>query len=64
MKKKKKKNRLGVTYNALPGQYRKDEFEKWARDEYSDVWQKLVNRNTRKETIKGRMFDLERGFEA
>jgi len=55
---------LGVTYNALPGQYRKDEFEKWARDEYSDVWQKLVSRNTRKETIKGKMFDLERRFEA
>ncbi|KAK4168864.1 complex I intermediate-associated protein 84, mitochondrial [Cladorrhinum sp. PSN259] len=56
---------LGVTYNALPGQPKKDAFEKWAREEYPEVWERMEERfGRRMETIKGKMFEIVRGFEA
>ena len=33
---------IGTFYNAAPGQARKDQVEKWAKQAYPDVWQELL----------------------
>ena len=32
---------LGTAYNAIPFQFRKDAFEKWAKEYYPDLWEEL-----------------------
>lgn len=56
-------NRLGVTYNALPGIEKKDQFEAWARSEYPDIWAQLEKKG-RTETIMGRKFNIVREMKA
>ncbi|KAK4122342.1 hypothetical protein N657DRAFT_500119 [Parathielavia appendiculata] len=54
---------LGVTYNALPGSSKKDQFEAWARAEYPDIWAQLEKKG-RKETIMGTKFNIVRDMKA
>jgi len=55
--------RLGVTYNALPGIAAKEDFEKWARDEYPEIWARLESKGRRK-TMFGELFNIARNMEA
>ncbi|KAL2020946.1 hypothetical protein VTK56DRAFT_7833 [Thermocarpiscus australiensis] len=54
---------LGVTYNALPGESRKDQFEEWARAEYPEIWAQLESKG-RKETVMGTKFNIVRHMQA
>ncbi|KAL1836289.1 hypothetical protein VTJ49DRAFT_5335 [Mycothermus thermophilus] len=54
---------LGVTYNALPRNDQKEQFEAWARAEYPDIWAQLEKKG-RKETIMGRKFNIVRDMKA
>lgn len=55
--------RLGVTYNALPGEGSKAQFEEWARAEYPEIWAQLESKG-RKETLMGTKFNIVRNMEA
>lgn len=55
--------RLGVTYNALPGEDSKAVFEEFARTEYPDIWAQL-ERKGRWETIEGMKFNIVREMRA
>ncbi|KAL2159723.1 hypothetical protein VTH06DRAFT_2292 [Thermothelomyces fergusii] len=54
---------LGVAYNALPGDSRKEQFEAWARAEYPDIWAQLEKKG-RKETLRGTKFNIVRDMRA
>ncbi|KAL2264839.1 hypothetical protein VTJ83DRAFT_7349 [Remersonia thermophila] len=54
---------LGVTYNALPREDQKEQFETWARAEYPDIWAQLEKKG-RKETIMGTKFNIVRDMKA
>lgn len=57
-------NSLGIAYNALPGQNQKDEFEDWAKEEYPEIWARLVTKG-RKKTVEGMdKFNLVRDIKA
>jgi hypothetical protein len=48
----------------LSGQHLQEDFETWAKDEYPDIWARLVKRG-RKETIDGlSKFKLARELKA
>lgn len=55
--------RLGVTYNALPGEGKKEQFEAWARTEYPEIWAQLETKG-RKETLRGTKFNIVRDMKA
>lgn len=55
--------RLGVTYNALPGETKKQQFEEWASAEYPEIWAQLESKG-RKETIRGTKFNIVRNMRA
>jgi hypothetical protein len=52
-----------VTYNALPGEGKKEQFEAWARTEYPDIWAQLEKKG-RKETLRGPKFNIVRDMKA
>ncbi|KAH6845104.1 hypothetical protein B0I37DRAFT_416662 [Chaetomium sp. MPI-CAGE-AT-0009] len=54
---------LGVTYNALPGSDRKEEFEAWAAAEYPEIWAQLEKKG-RTETLRGTKFNIVRDMKA
>ncbi|KAK4131318.1 hypothetical protein BT67DRAFT_464353 [Trichocladium antarcticum] len=54
---------LGVVYNALPGDHKKDCFEEWARAEYPEIWAQLESKG-RKETLAGSQFNIVRNLQA
>ncbi|AEO62410.1 uncharacterized protein THITE_2106536 [Thermothielavioides terrestris NRRL 8126] len=54
---------LGVTYNALPGRERKEQFEAWAKAEYPDIWSQLEKKG-RQETLRGTKFNIVRELKA
>ncbi|KAK4248814.1 hypothetical protein C7999DRAFT_13263 [Corynascus novoguineensis] len=54
---------LGVAYNALPGESRKEQFEAWARAEYPDIWAQLEKKG-RRETLRGTRFNIVRDMKA
>ncbi|KAK4241325.1 hypothetical protein C8A03DRAFT_12409 [Achaetomium macrosporum] len=54
---------LGVAYNALPSEGRKEQFEAWARAEYPDIWAQLEKKG-RKETLMGTKFNIDREMKA
>lgn len=48
----------------MPGQNQKDEFEDWAKEEYPEIWTRLVKKG-RKRTIEGMCkFNLPRELKA
>ncbi|KAH6649878.1 hypothetical protein F5144DRAFT_25404 [Chaetomium tenue] len=54
---------LGVTYNALPGSDRKEQFEAWAAAEYPEIWAQLEKKG-RTETLRGTKFNIVRDMKA
>ncbi|KAL1847406.1 hypothetical protein VTK73DRAFT_10350 [Phialemonium thermophilum] len=55
---------LAVVYNALPGQNLKECFEEWAKEEYPEIWKRLVSKG-RKRTAEGlEMFKVSRELKA
>ncbi|KAK3301267.1 uncharacterized protein B0H64DRAFT_34493 [Chaetomium fimeti] len=54
---------LGVTYNALPGSDRKEQFEAWATAEYPEIWAQLEKKG-RTETLRGTKFNIVRDMKA
>lgn len=54
---------LGITYNALPSQTRKDMFEEWARDEYPDLWARLEAKG-RRHKLGAMPFNIDRNMMA
>jgi hypothetical protein len=56
-------HRLGVTYNALPGSDRKEQFGAWAAAEYPEIWAQLEKKG-RTETLRGTKFNIVRDMKA
>ncbi|KAK5658532.1 hypothetical protein OQA88_1924 [Cercophora sp. LCS_1] len=54
---------LGVTYNAFQGPKSQLLFEEWAKEEYPELWAKLVSKGRRK-TLNGPKFNIVRNMEA
>ncbi|KAJ4306201.1 hypothetical protein N0V88_000997 [Collariella sp. IMI 366227] len=54
---------LGVAYNALPTEGRKQHFEAWARTEYPELWAQLEKKG-RNVTINGTKFNIVREMNA
>lgn len=55
---------LGIAYNALPGQNLKDDFEAWAKEEYPEIWARLITRGKRKSVEGLDRFNLVRELKA
>jgi hypothetical protein len=55
---------LGHVYNALPANQLKDEFEKWAKEEYRDSWARLAKKGRRTQLDGRTRFKIERLLEA
>lgn len=43
-------DRLGIAYNALPGQDLQAEFQEWASMEYPEIWARLLKLGRRNNT--------------
>lgn len=43
---------LGLAYNALPGLYLQEEFEGWAKQEYPEIWARLLEKGRRTNRIE------------
>ncbi|KAI1778114.1 complex I intermediate-associated protein [Hypoxylon cercidicola] len=56
---------LGIVFNALPSQQKKDEFESWAKDEYPRIWNALKEKYGRRQNEHGlAIFKLRRPCKA
>lgn len=41
-------DRLGISFNALPGQQLQADFEAWGKEKYPELWEKLRKRGCKK----------------
>lgn len=58
------RNRLGVAYNALPGQELQSRFQSWAKMRYPEVWTELEKKGKRMTEDLLCKFKLNRVFKA
>ena len=58
------KHRLGIFYNAIPGQNRKDLVEEWGKGMYGDAWAELEKLGQTEHEEGFRLFDIEREWKA
>lgn len=58
---------MGTLYNAIPGQNKKDEVEKWAAMNHPEAWAQLVNLGQQPKRSKrdgSKLFNLTRDVRA